>query len=233
MPSLLSRIKRGVGSIAKVAGSILPGPVGLAAKGVGALLGGGGVPRPAKLPSGVMAAMGGGGGVPTSVRRAAEGLLVGLGTATAGVAGGPGAAALFGGAVTAGLRAFGPAMPGPGGTGTGTQIAKMPVTTDLMSVQFEQVARAPKGFRVHTVTPSTAPLVGLQPGSKVAVRLGSFAARQLGVKRSKRPVISIGDSEAIKRAARAKKKAGRLAKQAGLYVANTRPKTTQRRLKAC
>lgn len=91
-------------------------------------------------------------------------------------------------------------------------------TSDLMSVTFKQEARAPKGYRVHTVTESTAPLVGLQPGAKVAVRLGSTAARILGVKRSKKPVLSVTESEALRRAARAQKKVARVAKGAGLHV---------------
>lgn len=94
-------------------------------------------------------------------------------------------------------------------------------TSDLMPVTTVQEARAPKGFRVHTVTPSTAPLLNLPPGSKVSVRLGSTAARVLGVKRSKKPVISVRDSEALRRAARAKKKLATVSKGAGLHVYTT------------
>lgn len=102
---------------------------------------------------------------------------------------------------------------------------------DIVGVAQVTEARAPKGYRVHTVTPSTAPLLGKPVGSKVAVRLGTDAARLLGVKRSKKPVLSVRDSEAIKRASRATNRVARVAKGAGLHVYKNAPRRSTGRRK--
>lgn len=231
--SLIRKVGKGIGSVSK----FLPGPAGTVGRLIGSAAGlgkrrppavrsgGGGIGRFA-APDSVQDQFRSGGGiqVPRDLQRAAEGVLVGGGTAIAGLLGGPAGAAVFGTAFGAGKRALGPLFGSGGGGPAAPAISEPGFALDLMPVTFRQEARAPKGFKVHTVTPSTAPLLGLQPGEKVAVRLGSAAARVLGVKRSKKPVISVRDSEALRRAARAKKKLARVSKGAGLHVTMSRPR---------
>jgi hypothetical protein len=119
-------------------------------------------------------------------------------------------------------------MPWSGGTNGQAGLA-----ADVLPVRVVQEARAPKGFRVHTITPQTAPLLGMAPGEKVSVRLNTGAARLLGVKRSKKPVLSVRDSQALRRAASAKKRVARIAKGTGLYVANNRPTCSTKRRPGC
>ena len=90
--------------------------------------------------------------------------------------------------------------------------------SDIMPVGTKMVADAPKGFRVHTVNEGTAPLLGMPMGSKVAVRLGSAAAKALGVRRERKPPISVGEASAMRRRAAFDRKIKRLSKQAGLRV---------------
>lgn len=230
---LLRRVGKGIGAVS----SVLPGPAGIIGRGIGRLARG--PARPTPVRSGPGAGMtsfaapeqiqnqfrSGGRGGPSDLRRAAEGLLVGGGTAIAGLVGGPAGAAVFGTAYGAGRRLFAGGGPPAGAPAPGAPAIVEPQwALDLLPVSFRQEARAPKGFKVHTVTPSTAPLVGLNPGEKVAVRIGSKAASVLGVKRSKKPIISVRDSEAIRRANRAKKKLARVSKGAGLHVTMTKPR---------
>lgn len=233
-------LKRLLGGAAKVAGAVLPGPVGLGAKALGGILSGGSSSRrPAPIPSmarnaaqsfqqqqpPAIQSFGGGGAfqVPNNVKRAAETALRGIGTFAAGASAGP-----------AGIGAFNTLWE-VGQTVTGNQQPArqngrgLVLTSDLVDVVKVTEARAPKGYRVHTVTPSTAPIVGMPPGAKVGVKLGSDAARVLGVKRSKKPPISVGEWSAVKKADRAKKKTARVAKMAGNYVRATAPRTTTRK----
>lgn len=224
---LFSSIGKFVGGALKTAGSILPGPVGGIAKIAGGIIAPPKV-RPAQ-PPGITPAVPQVSYVPTPMDR-----LTGRSDATSvkGILSNTIRYSPFAGAANAfsdftGVNvgqsyaanpAYTPALPAHGG-----------IASDLMSVAYVQEARAPKGFRVHTVTPSTAPLLGMQPGEKVAVRLGSTAARILGVKRSKKPVISVRDSEALRRAARAKKKLARVSKGAGLHVYQSARSTSTRK----
>ena len=215
---LFSSIGKFVGGALKVAGDILPGPIGT----VAGIAGGAIAPSRPRIPAAPTAPM-------VSYGRPAPQIspidrITGKTDATtvSGIlsntiryspfAGAANAVSDFTGYPIAQGYAQAPAHQGGGGLQLGG------MTSDLMSVTYKQEARAPKGYRVHTVTDSTAPLVGLQPGSKVAVRLGSTAARMLGVKRSKKPVLSVTESEALRRAARAQKKVARVAKGAGLHV---------------
>lgn len=212
---LFSSIGKFVGGALKVAGDILPGPIGA----VAGIAGGAIAPSRPRPPAAPMVSYGSPAPQISPIDR-----ITGKTDATtvSGIlsntiryspfAGAANAVSDFTGYPIAQGYAAAPAYQGGGGLQLGG------MTSDLMSVSYKQEARAPKGYRVHTVTDSTAPLVGLQPGSKVAVRLGSTAARMLGVKRSKKPVLSVTESEALRRAARAQKKVARVAKGAGLHV---------------
>lgn len=127
---------------------------------------------------------------------------------------------------------FGPsALPATTSGASGGSIGANLFAADIVGVMEVKEARAPKGYRVHTVTPSTSPLLGKPVGAKVAVRLGTDAARLLGVKRSKKPVLSVRDSEAIKRANRATNRVARVAKGAGLHVYKNAPRRSTGRRK--
>lgn len=206
--SSIGRIVKGAVGIA----SKLPGPVGFVGSIGSSILGGGGS-RPAALPAyspPVRPAP----GIPSGVSQAVDRLFAlnpgyqavkGIAGAFQGGSGGAGAS--YGAPVS-----YPTTVGHTGGLqmqGFGPQI--MPVTTVTE-------ARAPKGYRVHTVTPSTAPLLGMQPGAKVAVQLGSPAAKVLGVKRSKKPLVSVSETNAIRKAATAKRKLERAAKASGLHV---------------
>jgi hypothetical protein len=232
-------IRRGVRGVVK-AGGLLPGPVGLGARAVGGLLGrprrqpietrgaGGGLINGIPIPSagGRGFAPSGGDGIPSDIKRIIGGGITGLFGGLGGVAGG--APGFLGGIVQGGRVARGLGFPIDAPPAQGGVPAV--VTTDVLPVTVQPTARAPKGFRVHTVTPSTAGLLGMPVGDKVAVRLGSTAARILGVKRSKKPVLSVRDSEALRRAARAKKRVAKIARGSGLHVSMTRPcRTTRKR----
>jgi len=119
---------------------------------------------------------------------------------------------------------FGPvniSQPSGGGYSSPGSLGINLTAADVVQVSSVKEARAPRGYRVHTVTNTTAPLLGQPVGAKVAVRLGSEAARILGVRRSKKPPISVKEWEAVKRADRAQGKAATVAKKAGLHVYKT------------
>lgn len=213
---LFGDIGRFIGGAAKVVGSVLPGPIGAVAKIGGGIL----APSVRPAPSQPLVTPGAR-GYPTAVDR-----LTGRSDATTvkGIISNSVRYSPFAGAANVVSDFGGPSIgqryaAAPGFTGG--QITAPGFTNDLMSVTTVTEARAPKGYRVHTVTPSTAPLLNMEPGSKVAVRLGSTAARILGVKRSKKPVLSVRDSEALRRAARAKAKVAKISKGAGLHVYTT------------
>lgn len=172
-------------------------------------------------------------------------ILSGLGAGIKGISGGkkrPGVPAGlsstpgFGGIPSLGVPSI-PSIPlGPSGVSSGSyasggSIGANLFAADILGVSTVTEARAPKGYRVHTVTPSTSALLGKPAGSKVAVRLGTEAARLLGVKRSKKPVLSVRDSEAIKRAGRATDRVARVAKGAGLHVYKNAPRRSTGRRK--
>lgn len=65
----------------------------------------------------------------------------------------------------------------------------------------------------------------MEGGQKNTVQIPKFIAQAFGIARRRRkPVISVRETQAIRRAKMAKRKAARVAKDAGLYVANSRPK---------
>lgn len=172
-------------------------------------------------------------------------ILSGLGAGIKGITGGkkrPGVPAGlsstpgFGGIPSMGIPSvpsvsFGPSSVSNGSYASGGSIGANLFAADILGVAEVKEARAPKGYRVHTVTKSTAPLLGKPVGAKVAVRLGTEAARLLGVKRSKKPVLSVRDSEAIKRAGRATDRVARVAKGAGLHVYKNAPRRSTGRRK--
>lgn len=143
----------------------------------------------------------------------------------------------FGGVPSMGIPSipsvsFGPStLPATSSYSGGGSIGANLFAADIIGVAEVKEARAPKGYRVHTVTKGTAPLLGKPVGAKVAVRLGTEAARLLGVKRSKKPVLSVRDSEAIKRANRATDRVARVAKGAGLHVYKNAPRRSTGRRK--
>lgn len=65
----------------------------------------------------------------------------------------------------------------------------------------------------------------MEGGQRNTVQIPKFIAQAFGIARRRRkPVISVRETQAIRRAKMAKRKAARVAKDAGLYVANSRPK---------
>ena len=72
-----------------------------------------------------------------------------------------------------------------------------------------------------------------EQGQRQTVQVPKWLAEKFGLTRRRRkPVISVRDTQAIRRAQSAKKRAAKLAKDAGLYVSMSRPKkstTTRRR----
>lgn len=200
---LFSGIGNLIGKGLDLVGDIVPGPIGFGAGLAGDLLSGG-----SKKPA--IDTTGYAGSLPTLPGRSTKSMLGSSFGPDTDWSGGAGSAAAY------------PHIQ-PNGTVAGLYAA------DVTSVQAVKEARAPRGYRVHTVTPTTAPLLGKNVGDKVAVRLGSEAARILGVKRSKKPPISVKEWEAVKRADRAQNKAATVAKKAGLHVYRTARSTSTRK----
>lgn len=120
---------------------------------------------------------------------------------------------------TATYNALAPAFGNTGSSAVPAGVGGGLIGGQIVSPSFRQTAVAPPGYRIYRVTPeASAMLGGLQPGTAVAVLKRSPAAKILGIKAPKRPVLSIRDSEALRRAARAKARVAKIAKGAGLSV---------------